>query len=402
MVSLNQAYRLSKLLNIECIKKEVDSITEGFNIQEVSYKKGIHECIFINSKGERITLSINTIKKDITIIKQTNETSIRIHINQHQQLSSEKVEYRPLGIIYTITYKVFDKSKKFNNKDVLVDLMEKSYTFSKDTLSTFVENVEFSAKSLNQYLLRLSQLKKEVDLSKISDYHSEFSTHMNYYLLGSNGSQIMDNHYPTRTYLNGDEVSAIFDINDGEDKLYRTYDLYHGIINPRNENEIYAINLGLLTPDSYNLKALSGITNMEDSIVGKSLISEDKNYLNYLKEMLYTRTGFKGNLELNRDSILSAINYKMSSSELVKRQIEEKLGISYEEFEKMDYYKQQRLIEERTGKKIQPDFRLHIDGIPIDEDHIMTMDQVDRKIDELTATGPKKILKRLLNSFVKK
>ena len=47
--------------------------------------------------------------------------------------------------------------------------------------------------------------------------------------------------------------------------------------------------------------------------------------------MLYKRIGFKGNLELNRNSILSAITYKMSSSELVKKQIEEKLGISYQE-----------------------------------------------------------------------
>ena len=118
--------------------------------------------------------------------------------------------------------------------------------------------------------------------------------------------------------------------------------------------------------------------------------------------MLYKRAGFKGNLELNRDSILSAITYKMSSSELVKRQIEEKLGISYDEFEKMDYYEQRKLIEEKTGKKVKLDYRLHIDGIPIDEDHIMTINQVDRRIDELTATGPKKIIKKLLNSLTKK
>ena len=105
--------------------------------------------------------------------------------------------------------------------------------------------------------------------------------------------------------------------------------LVHEIIEKRPSGIVYSINLGLLTPDSYNLKALRGITDKEDSIVGKSLINEDEEYLKYLKGMLYKRIGFKGNLELNRDSILSAITYKMSSSELVKRQIEERLGISY-------------------------------------------------------------------------
>lgn len=105
--------------------------------------------------------------------------------------------------------------------------------------------------------------------------------------------------------------------------------LVHEIIEKRPSGIVYSINLGLLTPDSYNLKALRGITDKEDSIVWKSLISDDEEYLKYLKEMLYKRIGFKGNLELNRNSILSAITYKMSSSELVKKQIEEKLGISY-------------------------------------------------------------------------
>ena len=398
MVSLNQVYRFSKLLNVECIKKEVEEFIKGFTIKDIKRNMGTWECSFENENGEFLNFDIAVMGNVLILSKWKDNLVERVRIDSNLFLVHEVIEKRPNGIIYSIIEKKFDFSNKYKNAFVLVDLVEQRFVFSKKCLESLLDNFDFDNTRMGGFILKLRRLEKKSEC----DYFTEFSTHMNNYAIPMDGRKIWDNICPTRTYLNGDEVSAIFDINDGEDKLYRIYDLYHGIINPRNENEIYAINLGLLTPDSYNLKALSGITDMEDSIVGKSLISEDKNYLNYLKEMLYTRTGFKGNLELNRDSILSAITYKMSSSELVKRQIEERLGISYEEFEKMDYYKQQKLIEERTGKKIQPDYRLHIDGIPIDEDHIMTMDQVDRKMDELIATGPKKILKRLLNSFIKK
>lgn len=85
-----------------------------------------------------------------------------------------------------------------------------------------------------------------------------------------------------------------------------------------------------------------------------------------------------------------------------KKQIEEKLGISYEEFITMDYDEQRKLIEDRIGDKIQPDYRQYIDGIPIDENHIMSREKTDRRIDEITASGSKKLIKKLLNPFHKK
>ena len=113
--------------------------------------------------------------------------------------------------------------------------------------------------------------------------------------------------------------------------------------------------------------------------------------------MLYDKFGYKGDLSLDRESVLSGILYKMSGPEMAKRSIEMKLGIPYSEFEKLDLHEQHRLIEEKTGKKIKPDDRLYIDEIPIDEDHIITREQVDKRLDELTSSGPRKILKRIFN-----
>ena len=399
MINLDQVYRYSTLLNIKCIKKEFEEFIKGFTIKKIKREtSGYWICHFENENGESLILYIVGMGNNIILTKWKDNLFERVSINRNLFLVHEVIEKRPNGIISSIIKKEFDFSDKYKNASILVDLVEQRFVFSREKLESLLDNCDFDNTKMILFVLMLSSSSKK---SKC-DYFTEFSTHMYNYGIPRYGREIKDNICSTRTYLNGDEVSAIFDINDGEDKLYRIYDLYNGIINQRNENEIYAINLGLLTPDSYNLKALRGITDKEDSIVGKSLISDDEEYLKYLKEMLYKRAGFKGNLELNRDSILSAITYKMSSSELVKRQIEEKLGISYEEFDNMDYYEQRKLIEEKTGKKVKLDYRLHTDGIPIDEDHILTINQVDRRIDELTATSPKKLLKNLLNSFVKK
>ena len=100
--------------------------------------------------------------------------------------------------------------------------------------------------------------------------------------------------------------------------------------------------------------------------------------------------------------MLLGITYQISGPERVKRQIERLLGISYSEFEELDYLEQQKLIEQKLGKKIKYDNRLYIDGIPMDNEHIITIQQIDRQIDELTTCGPKKILKQLLKPFNKK
>ena len=123
--------------------------------------------------------------------------------------------------------------------------------------------------------------------------------------------------------------------------------------------------------------------------------------MEYLKQFLDGKFGYKGDLALDRKSILSGILYQMSGPEMAKRNIEKTLGISYSEFEKLDLNQQHKLIEQKTGKEVKPDYRLRIDGIPIDDEHIITEEQANKRIDELRSSGPKKILKRLFNCIKK-
>lgn len=93
---------------------------------------------------------------------------------------------------------------------------------------------------------------------------------------------------------------------------------------------------------------------------------------------------------------------KLSGAELAKKELEKELGIPYSEFEMLDLDEQHKLIEKKTGKKIKPDHRLYIDGIPMDDDHIITREQVNKRIEEITATGPKKVLLKFAKHFKRK
>ena len=86
---------------------------------------------------------------------------------------------------------------------------------------------------------------------------------------------------------------------------------------------------------------------------------------------------------------------KKMPGDTVKQQIEKELGISYRNFEKLDLDEQHKLIEEKTGRKLTFDDRLHIDGIPLDENHIKTIEQVDKQIDKIVhESSTKKLIRK--------
>lgn len=391
---LDRAYNFSKLLKIDSIREEIEQNLNGYTLKNVELKNGEWTCSYIGENDNHLSLTISF--NNVSLLKSTNNKVERIAVNENLILSHRTIDKRENGLIYSIIEKQFAPSERFKNQIVLVDLIERRYTLTKENMETLMDNIDFDNDRLMQFLLKLRMLENKIDLKEECDYYSQFSTHMNYYVNWDGIRKIKDNIYPTRTYLNQLEISSMYDI-DGPDKLYRIFDLYRGIINTRNEKDINLINLEFLSQDVYDLKGLKGITEQEDLLVGKSLEIIPQDYIEYLKQMLYDKFGYKGDLSLDRESVLSGILYKMSGPEMAKRSIEMKLGIPYSEFEKLDLHEQHRLIEEKTGKKIKPDDRLYIDEIPIDEDHIITREQVDKRLDELTSSGPRKILKRIFN-----
>lgn len=326
------------------------------------------------------TIVVILTKNMISMLKSTNSLLEKVDVNDNLLMEHEIIEKRPFGVIYSIINKRFESSSRFNNKVVLVDLDEQRLVFSNDKLANLTNNTDIS---LCKYLVYINSLKNKVNLNKECDYYSNFSTHMNYIVYNNySGKRFIDNFYPTRTYLNGENVSSIFDVSDSANKLYKVYDLYHGIIKPRDEGEVWSINMEFLTPDSYDLKTLKGITECEDKIVGKTL-NNDNDYLNYLRGMLYKKFGFNRDLELNRDSILSGITYQMSQLERVSKIVEDKLGISYEEYESLDFDARNRLIKKKMGKELR--------FVDLNNDYVIKSEQINkRRVDKLSRSNDKK------------
>ena len=77
----------------------------------------------------------------------------------------------------------------------------------------------------------------------------------------------------------------------------------------------------------------------------------------------------------------------------IKKQIEEKFGIPYEDFCELDPEIITRLIESKTSKKLKPDYRPIIDGIPIDKNHIIEREEIDKRIDKSVYNGPQRVMK---------
>lgn len=386
MIALKNVYEYCNLLQIKCIKTEIESYIDNMDIKEIKLFNGQFECTFKNNKKEFMKLDVG--RKNLQLYKFTNNSSERVMLDETFTMIHEIVEKRPNGIIFSVIKKNFEPSVRFGNKIVLTDLSEARYVFKKDTLKR--ENLDYDKRSLGSLLLKILVHKNDI-LTK-SNFNTEFSTHMNYYLYPrDNGKAIVDNIYPTRTYLNDTEVSGLYDTVDGEDKLYRVYDLYRGIINPRNEKDISAISIGLLSEDAFDLKTLKGITKKEDELVGEAQNRISSDYLNYLEDLIKNRYSYSKEFQPTRDSILERITYKKRKAEYEDRMLADWLGLSYEKFTKMDKDEQFDYFER---EKLGFENKVYVDGIPIDKEHVVTVKAANKKIESITHLS-KNIFKRL-------
>lgn len=392
---LEKAYKFCSLLKDETIKSEIENILMNYSLDEIEFRRNQFTCTFSGKNKNAIKLVLDNdmihIKKcekdffsDVTIIINNKTLYLLRQIN---------VEKRCGGVIFTEIKKQFSKSECFRNKSILFDLYEKRYVFKNDKALFDIYDVKNWTLMRWLYCLKSASRALGPRLEEWCDLYNCFSLHMNYYPKLEVGRKVKDNIYPTTMYLNDEEVSNVFDVNDGPDKLYRIYDLYRGIINTRNEIDINSINLGFLSADAFDFRSLKGITEQENHLVGKSTLEISNDYVDYLSKLFNNKFGYKGEIKTDRESLLKGITYKMSLSELAKRQIEKKLGIPYDEYEKLDIDEQRKLTEKKTRKKIRYDVRLYIDGVPVEEEHVITKEQID-KITDLPKRLLKKILKR--------
>ena len=190
--------------------------------------------IFIDSNGNKMVCQINDSN---IIFKMDTKRKIRVILPDKDAKGELKVvdiikEERPNGCIIEEIEKYYDYTIKSSNERVLVDLISKRYVID--------VNIQIDDKD------KFDQLSKMKTI---------FESHMKT-LINPNGSLkwCTDSPYSTITMIDGKDISNIYDVVNGNDKIYRIYDLYNGKINERNSHDILGINLGLLRVDAFAYK----------------------------------------------------------------------------------------------------------------------------------------------------
>lgn len=194
-------FKFCRLLENDGIRKEIEEQLKGYSL-EVTYQdeRGLHG-IFAGNDNTKIILTF--CRYEICLSKQSNNMVEEIYADESLLLSHKIIEKCSNGVIYSNIYKNFN-----SNKDaVLRYLIESRYAFTKDNLESYFTNFDFEKMDMRLQLMRLNMTQYGVGLDRISDFHSE--------LLISSVSSKTEKDYPTAIYLNGKNISSVFDAIDG-------------------------------------------------------------------------------------------------------------------------------------------------------------------------------------------
>lgn len=383
----------SDVFSNKYIKRDFEEFIEGYDTADLDLDTDNCSCTLRDSDDNYVV--INRYKDTIKAVKYTDYSKEFYTINDNSIIHISLVK-KDNGVVYSIIKKEFAASKKYNNEGVLSDISEERYVLSRDKIMDIFGIEDLDNTLPNTLFIKVKNCYDDGLLYSLADHSSSFSSEIN----NSYVSRGRKKSYPTITYFNDTDVSRIYNL-DGEDMLYRIFDLYKGVINPRCEKDILNIGLGFLSEDAFDLFGASGIRKHEESIVGAD--DDFIDYYEYLREFFERQFAYAGDFSLDRESILNVIGYKKYSGDVAKRIVSQRIGIPYEEFDQLDLDEQQRIIESVNGKKMGYDLRHYIDGIPLDRDHIVTMEDAEKRMDELCGFrgSINKIFIKFINRFKK-
>ena len=249
--------------------------------------------------------------------------------NEYVKVIDVIKEERDNGCIVEVIEKNYDFTIESEDEKVLVDLISNRYVFDKNISIYDINNFEQLCNMKTTFESHSKTLLKPVDS-------------LRWYT---------DSPYSTYTKINSEDISYIYDVVNGNDKIYRIYDLYNGIINERNSDDIFSIHLGLLRKAAFGYKEINGINAKENEICGdckKSLSTQESAFI---YSLISKRIAYKKEFDVyDINSIIEAITYEETAPEIAKDFLERELGIPYEEFDKLDCDEQHKILQ--AHKKI--------------------------------------------------
>lgn len=282
----------TKLLKDKEIKSIVEELLSGYELiseRDLTFAKD----------SDKITMSLE--KENCLIFEKTSSSNLQIQIVDKDLTVTEiTYEIRPKGIIVSKVTKAYDYSRFSQEKKHVVDLFSESYVLTCDTIKNKYPKIIADG---SYDIKTLSQIIDITSLNELAALVTNFETHIK--KRPPEGNKVLGPFYKNITYLNGEDVSQIYDRVEGLDQCLRIYDLYRGIINLRNINDIFYINTGVLRSEAFHLKEFKGIVNRENNLVSSN-ISLSEYYEKY--KTLLKRISPSGEVSLeSRADLLASI-----------------------------------------------------------------------------------------------
>ena len=239
--------KYQKLLTDKNIKKILDNYKKDYIVKQVTEKR-------------------------IILTKESESKYETVEIYDNSYVNHYICEKRPHGIIFTELEQSFDYTAYSKEEKQMVHLIEKRYVLTNSKLKKLFGDIShLSIKEIYEKLLTIPIILD-------ADMKTHFSTYIDYMIKDSNGNFVQSYKLSTRAFINGTDISKIYDCINGNDRLYRVHDLYNGIINEKNKNDIQNIKNGILNLEAFDYKKTSGITDKENSLVGEPINKAVKDF----------------------------------------------------------------------------------------------------------------------------
>ena len=312
---------------------------------------------------------------------------VKIFVNDYYKKENKELEKKLFKIIGTyglednLINKSFDEKKinKIKRYNKLKKFMN-SLTEDQINSNLYLQAVSmFMETSIEDCEFIIRRLKEKIEDLELSDENQRLELNINIptkrlkLLPTSISEQVGIPYYRPQDYKT--EYINVLDVENAY--IYSEYNRY-------------VRNINKLATDIYHLQMWNLLSAYPEQIYNYyfSILNND------FEHEFRTAYFVKKCREKNDDK---TENKQYQLSEKAKENISRTIGLPFDEIVNMDFEDLEKYIEQRIGEKPTYDLRLRIEGIPIDEELIITIEQVDKELDK-TTNGPKLVLKRKNNN----
>ena len=307
---------------------------------------------------------------------------VKIFVNDYYKRENKELEKKLFKIIGTyglednLINKSFDEKKinKIKRYNKLKKFMN-SLTEDQINSNLYLQAVSmFMETSIEDCEFIIRRLKEKIEDLELSDENQRLELNINIpikrltLLPTTICEQVGIPYYRPHDY----KIAYINVLDEENSHIYSEYNTY-------------VRNINKLATDIYQLQMWNLLSAYPEQIY---------NYYFYIlnndSEHEFRTAYFVKKYREKNDAEIENKPYQLS--EKTKENISKAIGLPFDEIVNMDFEDLEKHIKQRIEKKPTYDLRLRIDGIPIDEEHIITIEQVDKELDK-TTNGSKLVLR---------